>query len=111
MRRSTLPTDPSLPPATPFENVTAESDGQWITALITIDTAEDVLDGNTFYGCASDDAISRSVCFKGSIDLNENVPHVVMGRLRVIYHATTIIDDERYEGFSEYRLERAVLVR
>ena len=101
----------TLPPAIPFENVTADADGQWITTRITIDTAEDEIDGRTFYGCLSDDETSRSVCFKGFIDLNESVPHLVMGRLRVIYHGPVNIDGEEFVGFTEYRLERAVLVR
>ena len=101
----------TLRPAIPFEDVTDDSSGQWITTQVFINTAEDELDGRTFYGCRSDDAISRSVCFKGFIDLNETIPHVVLGRLRVIYHSPTTIDGESYEGFTEYRLEQAVIIR
>jgi hypothetical protein len=101
----------TVPIAIPFENVTADADGLWITTRITIDTAEDEIDGRTFYGCLSDDHISRSVCFKGFIDLNENVPHLVIGRLRVIYHGPVNIDGDEFVGFTEYRLEKAFLVR
>ena len=101
----------TLSPAVPFEDVTAESNGQWITTRITINTAEDEIDGNTFYGCESVNDVSRSVCFKGYLDLDETVPHVVMGKLRVIHHAPVVIDGEVFEGFTEYRLERAVVVK
>jgi hypothetical protein len=72
----------NLSPATPFEDVTDESDGQWITVRIVLSTTEDALDGKTFYGCISDNEVSRSVCFSGLIDLNETVPPRCDGRLR-----------------------------
>lgn len=57
----------TLPLATPLEDVNADSHGLWITARISIAAAEDAIGGNTFYGCTSNDEISRSVCFRGLI--------------------------------------------
>ena len=101
----------TLPPQTPFEDVTDDQNGQWVTVQITVETTEDEINGNTFYGCVSNNEISRSVCFKGYIDLNEYEPHVVMGKLRIINHGPACIDGEEHEGFTEYRLEKAVLIR
>jgi hypothetical protein len=48
------------------------------------------------------------VHFKSIVNLDETAPHVVTGRLRVTYHPPTTIDEEHFEGFTEYRLEKAV---
>ncbi len=49
-----------------LEDVTSDSNGQWISVTLHVNTVEDLLDGKTFYGSNSDDRISRSVCFEGS---------------------------------------------
>ncbi len=93
-----------------FESITDDSDGKWVVVWLTTDTAEDEIDGNTFYGCESEDNVSRSVCFKGRVDLDERFAHLVRGKLRVIHHGPGFIDEKVIPGFTEYRLEQAKLI-
>ena len=51
----------TLSPAIPFEDVSDDYDGQWITVRITLNTSEDILDGKTSYGCVSDDEVGPVV--------------------------------------------------
>ena len=74
-----LPLQPDLP----FEDVTGADHGKWITVTITLDSSDGESEGNTIYDCRSDDGIHRTVHFKGIVNLNETVPHVVTGRLQV----------------------------
>lgn len=100
-----------FPPEIPFDRVTDEANGQWITVTLTVNTAEDLLDGKTFYGCLSDNHIARSVCFRKVIDLDERLVHIVSGRLLVIHHPPMITEDGAFEGFIEYRLVDAVQLK
>lgn len=100
----------TVPHAIPFEDIANDDDGQWITVRLTVNTAEDEIEGRTFYGCNSNDRICRSVCFRTYIDLDERFSHLVTGKLRVIHHTLAVYDDQVYEGFVEYRLEKAVVV-
>ena len=99
----------TVPPAIPFEDVTSDANGQWITVTLLVNTAEDLLDGKTFYGCSSDDNISRSVCFREIVDLDERYSQLVSGRLRVIHHPPMVTEEGVFEGFTEYRLEQGVV--
>lgn len=99
-----------VPHAIPFEEITGDVDGQWVTVKLTVNTAEDEIDVKTFYGCNSDDPTCRSVCFRKYIDLDERFPHLVTGKLRVIHHPPMFHDDGIFDGFMEYRLEKAIVV-
>lgn len=100
----------SIPNAIPFEEITSDADGQWVTVKLTVNTAEDEIEGKTFYGCNSDDPTCRSVCFRTYINLDERFPHLVTGKLRVIHHPPMFHEDGIFEGFVEYRLEKAIVV-
>lgn len=80
--------------------------GQPVTLQVIIDSRPMEHKGHTLYDAAGfgADGIHRTVWFKGEPAIDPEKPVVVQGRLLVIWHATTVIQGERFPGFWELRM-------
>ena len=75
-----------------------------IRCQVVLDSRPGEHDGWTLYDCESSDDTVRTIWLKGEWNLDPGKPHVVQGRLKVIYHPPAVIQGERFDGFWEMRL-------
>jgi hypothetical protein len=80
---------------------------------LVLDSPEtEMADGSLAYECVSADGVSRCVWFRPSEEVPQAGKVIVQGFLRIIHHPPSIgSDGTLFEGFTEYRIMRARLVR
>ena len=85
--------------------------GQWVKCWVPIDSLPWWHEDYVLYENDSIYDVARTVWFVPGQEPNVDKPMLVTGRLEIIQHVPSVINRVWFEGFTEYRLADARIVR
>lgn len=88
-----------------------ERRGEWLTCVVRFASSSAENEGQLLYECEGHDDVYRTIWFREPVALDETAFHLIRARLRVITHPDRMIDGTQFQGFTEFRLVNARLIR